>query len=88
MISTHEYCIRPSPNIIDTVISKYIQGSALFTQEMKTVKVAAKLVACPRHVLMNLKNILHLLSLKRLTLRRDGSFINHDNLYYLWTQKQ
>jgi len=24
MISTHEYCIRPSPNIIDTVISKYI----------------------------------------------------------------
>ena len=85
MISTHEYCIHPSPNIIDTVISNYIQGNALFTQEMKTVKVAAKLVACSHHVLMNLKNILHLLSLKRLTLRRDGSFINHENLYYVWT---
>jgi len=61
MISTHEYCIRPSPNIIDTVISKYIQGNSLFTKEMKTVKVAAKLVACPHHVLMNLNNILHYL---------------------------
>ncbi len=85
MISTHEYCIHPSPNIIDTVISKYIQGNSLFTQEMKTVKVAAKTCSMSSACAYEPEEYITLFTLKRLTLRRDGSFINHENLYYVWT---
>jgi hypothetical protein len=47
MISTHVHCIRPSPNIIDTVISKFIRGNILLPHEMKMVTLAIKLVVYP-----------------------------------------
>ena len=36
---------------------------------------------------LKLKNIEHFLSLKRLMLRNDGTFINHESPFYVWSQK-